>query len=89
MSLAEAWETRRRVANPCRHIERFFEEARKRYLSVAHLSRTERVLGELVAEEIILPMAALTIELLLLTGARLNGILSVGWKWVEETQCVC
>lgn len=84
MSLAETWEWRAQGTNPCQHIERFAEIARKRYLNVDELGRIGVALKGLVAEEAILPTAAHAIELLLLTGGRLNEILSAEWEWVDE-----
>ena len=83
MSLAEAWEWRTQGTNPCQYIERFAEKARKRYLSVEELGRIGLALRELTQEALILPTAAHAIELLLLTGARLNEILSAEWNWIE------
>ena len=39
MSLAEAWGMRADSSNPCRHVDKFKEEARRRYLSAAELGR--------------------------------------------------
>ena len=45
-NLAEIWEWRAEGTNPCRHIKRYKEEARERYLSESELSRLGDVLME-------------------------------------------
>lgn len=83
MNLAEAWGMRENGSNPCRHVERFREEARERYLSVAEISQLGAALTEMVDGGEIWPEAAAAIRLLLLTGARLNEILTAEWSWVD------
>lgn len=81
-SLAEAWEWRSQGSNPCRFVQRFPERARTRFLSADELIRVGTALNAQVAEGRILPAAARAIRLLLLTGARLNEILTAKWEWV-------
>ncbi|MDF2232396.1 tyrosine-type recombinase/integrase [Albimonas sp. CAU 1670] len=83
MNLAEAWEWRPAGDNPCRHVEKFKEEARERYLTAEELSRLGSALSSMVAEGDIWPEVAAAVRLLLLTGARLNEILTARWEWVN------
>lgn len=46
MSLAEKWGLRPDNTNPCRHVERFPERRRERYLSEEEIARLGEVLGE-------------------------------------------
>ena len=84
MSLAEAWDWRSQGTNPCKHIERFTERARTRFLSGPELKLIGGALEQLVNEKLITATAANAIELLLLTGARLNEILAAEWAWVDS-----
>lgn len=83
MSLAEAWDWRPPGTNPCKHIDRFPEQARTRFLSMKELQSIGKALEELVREDAVSPTAAHAIELLLLTGARVNEVLSAEWSWVD------
>ena len=83
MSLAEGWGMRAPNSNPCQHVEKFKEEARRRYLNAAELTRlgAEIKAGQETGEINVYIAAA--IRLLLLTGARLNEMLSARWQWVD------
>jgi integrase len=83
MSLAEAWDWRAPNTNPCKHVERFSEQPRTRFLTVPELERIGEAIKQLVNERAITETAANAIELLLLTGARLNEILKAEWSWVD------
>jgi integrase len=87
-NVAEAWGWRGAGTNPCRHVERFKEEARERYLKADELARLGKTLDELVSEKGLWPEAAAAIRLLLLTGARLNEILTARWEWVDADRKV-
>lgn len=88
LSLAEAWEWRAQGANPCKHVARFEERPRTRYLRTIELKRLGIALPKLEADGIITPTARNAIELLLLTGARLNEILTAKWQWVDLKKSV-
>lgn len=83
MSLAEAWEWRAAGDNPCKHVEKFKEKARERYLTGEELSRLGAALNEMVESGELSREAATAVRLLLLTGARLNEILTARWEWVN------
>lgn len=83
MSLAEAWEWRAQGTNPCKHVTRFEEKSRTRYITPAELKRLGASLPKLAADGTISQSARNAIELLLLTGARLNEILTAKWRWVN------
>ena len=67
--------------NPCRHIERYPEEGRERYLKPAELARLGEALAAAEANESQFVIAA--IRLLVLTGARLSEILTLRWEDVQ------
>jgi integrase len=83
LNLAEAWGYRPDGSNPCRHIEKYKEQARQRYLSNDELRRLGAALDELEANSAHGVYAAAAIKLLLLTGARVNEVLQARWDWVD------
>jgi integrase len=88
MNLAEVWGYRPDGSNPCRHILKYREQARQRYLSPDELIRVGKALSEeLAAGEINVHMDA-AIRLLLLTGARVSELLGARWEWVDWSRRV-
>ncbi len=83
LALAEAWEWRPQGTNPCKHVTRFEEKSRTRYLTPAELKRVGASLTKLAKDGTITENARNAIELLLLTGARLNEVLTAHWKWLD------
>lgn len=88
MTLAETWEWRDQGTNPCKHIDRFAERSRSRYLGTDELQRLGAAMAQLVTERAIQPTVCNALELLLLTGARLNEILKAEWAWIDWKRCV-
>src|SRR5829696_6736767 len=82
-NLAEAWGWRDSGTNPCQHVDRFKEQARDRYLNAAELMRLGQALDEMVVEDDLRPEVAAAIRLLLLTGARLNEVLTIRQEWID------
>lgn len=82
MNLAEQWEWRNGT-NPCRHISKFRELARQRFLSGDEISAISNASKRLLAEGEISANAATILELLLLTGARSGELASAEWEWVD------
>lgn len=87
-SLAELWGLRPDGSNPRKHIKKYPEEKRERFLSAAELRRIGEVLREMDVEGVELPTAILAVRLLILTGCRLNEIMSLKWEYVEFTDKV-
>lgn len=83
MNLAEKWGLRPDGSNPCRHVEKFKEAKRERYLSADELARLGDVLaeGERTATE--RPSVIAAIRLLVLTGCRVSEILTLQWRHVD------
>ena len=79
-SLAEVWGLRPDGSNPCRHVKRYKEHKRERFLSP---EETER-LGEVLREaEVEMPSAVAAFRLLLLTGCRLSEVQFLRWEYVK------
>jgi integrase len=89
LSLAERWGLRPDGSNPTRHVERFREKARQRYLSEAELARLGDALAESESMDLDSIEAVAAIRLLLFTGARMGEILTLRWDDVDlERRCL-
>jgi integrase len=82
-NLAEIWGFRPDNSNPVRHVGKYPENRKERYLSTEEFERLANVLAEAEATgaEGLFVIAA--IRLLALTGARLGEILSLRWADVN------
>ena len=82
-SLAEMWGLRPDGSNPRKHIKKYPEEKRERFLSPAELKRVGEVLREMETEGIELTSAIAAIRLLILTGCRLGEIMTLKWSYLD------
>lgn len=82
-SLAEMWGLRPEGTNPRKHIKKYSEEKRERFLSAAELRRVGEVLREMEDEGIELPSAIAAVRLLILTGCRLGEIMTLKWEYLD------
>jgi integrase len=82
-NLAEMWGLRPDGSNPRKHIKKYPEEKRERFLSAAELRRVGEVLREMEQEGIELPSAIAAVRLLILTGCRLGEIMTLKWEHVD------
>jgi integrase len=74
---------------PCRHVEKYREGRRERFLSQAELGRLGDALRQAEQEKSCSPWVIAAIRLLALTGARRNEILTLRWEHVsEEHECL-
>ena len=83
MNVAEAWEIRPKHSNPCRHVEKYEEKERVRFLSSQELAAIGQSLTESEASPQANPYAIAAIRILIFTGARLNEILTAKWEYVD------
>lgn len=94
-NLAEVWGWRVDGSNPCRHVKKFKEERRERFLSAQELARLGDVLNEAETGKLayrkngrssafFVPVSAVAaIRLLIFTGARRGEILTLQWEFVN------
>ena len=80
-SLAEVWGWRPDGSNPCRHVKRYKEHKRERFLSPEETERLGQVLREAEEE---MPSAVAAFRLLLLTGCRMSEIRDLRWEYVKD-----
>jgi len=74
--------------NPCRHVKKYKEEARQRFLSQDEQQRLEQTLQIAEHEEIATIYTIEAIRMLMFTGARLREILDLKWKYINWQQGV-
>ena len=82
-NLAEMWGLRTEGTNPRRHVKKYPEKKRERFLSPAEIRRLVEVLDDAEREGLEMPSAILAFRLLMLTGCRLGEILSLQWEYVD------
>jgi len=97
LNLAETWGLRPDGSNPCRHVKKFREAKRERFLSEVELARLGASLAR--AEKgavkslrskngdfaLISSYVIAAIRLLIFTGARSSEIISLKWEYVNFT----
>ena len=82
-NLAELWEFRPDGSNPCRHIRRYPERKRERYLSSQELISLGEVLAAAERDGTESAAVLLGLRLIVLTGARHGEVLTLRWKDVD------
>ena len=83
LTLAEVWEMRPEGANPCRHVKKYPEHKRERFLSDEEYGRLGAALRDAEREGFASPAAIAAIRLLMLTGCRSGEIMSLRWEHVD------
>jgi integrase len=83
LNLAEAWGLRLDRSNPTRHVKKYREDKRERFLTGEELRRLGKVLSDAQASQTESPFTLAAIGLLILTGARLSEILTLKWAHVD------
>jgi integrase len=83
-NLAEIWGLRPDGSNPCRHVPKYREHKRERYLSQLELQRLGQVLSEAEQDGSETPYIIAAFRLLLLTGCRLGEIQTLQWNFITD-----
>jgi len=82
-NLAEIWGLRPDNSNPTRHVPKYKEHKRERYLSPEEIDRLWHVLDQSVADGTETLHVASAFKLLLLTGCRLSEIQKLKWTYIR------
>ena len=83
MNKAEEWDLRQDGSNPCRHVVKFKEKPRKRFLTREELKRLGDALNDAERNGAESPSFISAIRLLMFTGARLSEITTLRWEYVD------
>jgi integrase len=81
-NLAEVWGLRPDGSNPCRHVPKYREKKRERFLSQGELQRLGQVLAEVEAEGSETPFIVAAFRLLILSDCRLGEIQTLKWEYI-------
>lgn len=88
-NLCEIWGWRPDGSNPVRHVPRFPENQRERFLSEAELLRLAQALNEAERLQLEEPASIAAIRLILLTGCRSGEIKGLRWSEVDfQRRCL-
>ena len=84
LKLAEAWGLASPGGNPCRHVLRYKEGRRERFLTEDEYRRVGVALRELEAGGPVQARAAAALRLIMLTGCRVGEVLTLRWSDVDR-----
>jgi len=82
-NLAEEWELRDANTNPTQHIRKYKETPRERYLTQDEIVSLEQTLSKAQKEHLVSHSVIHAIRVLLMTGARLQEVLTMKWEYVD------
>lgn len=82
-NLAEIWGLRPDGSNPTRHVAKYPERKRERFLAPDEIDRLWSVLDQSVSEGTETEFVAAGFKLLLLTGCRLSEIQKLKWAYIQ------
>jgi integrase len=83
-NLAEIWGLRPDGSNPCRHVLKYREQKRERYLSQVELQRLGMALTEAEHDSTETSHVVAAFRLLILTGCRLGEIQTLRWSYISD-----
>lgn len=81
--LAEKWELRPDGSNPCRHVDRYREKRRERFLSASEMESLGQTLNDDEKARRESQSAIDAVRLLIFTGCRRDEILRLRWEHVD------
>lgn len=84
-TMAEKWGLRAPGSNPCRHVDRFKETKRERFLSATELAAVGDAVAKLKKAGKVTPYGLAAVQLLIFTGARASEVLGLEWAAVDLT----
>jgi len=80
----EIWGLRPDGSNPCRHVKKYTEKKRERFLSEEELKRLWQTLDQCEKEGTESTSACNCFRLLILTGCRLGEIQTLKWDYIKD-----
>ncbi len=83
LNQAERWGMRTDGSNPCRHVEKYPEQKRERFLTGEEIRRLGEALSEAEKAGGELPGFVVAVRLLALTGMRRSEVLGLKWEYVD------
>ncbi|NOC85621.1 site-specific integrase [Ruegeria sp. HKCCD6428] len=83
-NLAEIWGLRPDGSNPCRHVPKYREEKRERFLNQDELQRLGQALTDAERDGSESPFVVAAFRLLILTGCRLGEIQTLQWSFITD-----
>jgi integrase len=82
-NLSEEWEYRDPNTNPTQHIRKYKETPRERFLTQDEILTLEKVLADAERNNEVSPSVIHALRVLLMTGARLQEVLTMKWEYVD------
>lgn len=82
-NLAEVWGYRPDGSNPCRHVPKYPERGKTRYINDEELARIYAYLDKADAEGLEHPILTLAVRLQFEFAARMSEIRLLEWAWVD------
>ncbi|WP_170385471.1 tyrosine-type recombinase/integrase [Ruegeria atlantica] len=83
-NLAEIWGLRPDGSNPCRHVPKYREEKRERFLCQDELQRLGQALTDAERDSSESPFVIAAFRLFILTGCRLGEIQTLQWSFITD-----
>jgi integrase len=83
LNLAEEWGLRADAGTLCKHIKKYPENKRDRFLSMEEIEKLFQILKDCDLTRTELPTSMTAIKLLLLTGCRLSEILTLKLDYID------
>ena len=82
-NMCEKWGLRDHGSNPCRHVEKYKEKTRQRFLDHSELGRLWKTLDQEIEQGTTSLYAISAYKLLILTGCRLGEIQKLKWAHIK------
>ncbi len=82
-NLAEKWNLRPEGTNPCKHVNKYPETKRERFLDPDEIARLGKALSKVEEAHTEPQVVILAVHLLVLTGCRLSEVLNLNWTDVD------
>ncbi len=83
-NMAEIWGFRADGSNPCRHVPKYREQKRERYLSQYELQQLGQTLATVEQDGSESAFVVAAFRLLILTGCRLKEIQTLQWAFITD-----